>query len=166
MRAVNKIKDKKNLAPIDIFGPEVALTFQGQRQYKSNFGGVASLICYCTVFFIMVLKTKELLLGHEEAAHYMTETVADDTEAIDLVDLQFTFALNQIDLSKGRISVKQVIWDADAEEGRTKTPIPMIDCNDTPLAEELEQLSTEALRKNRFHSKATFLCPNSTELLI
>ena len=53
----------------------------------------------------MVLKTKELLLGHEEAAHYMTETVADYTEAIDLVDLQFTFALPLIDPSKGRIRV-------------------------------------------------------------
>ena len=29
MRAVNKIKSDKSLAPIDIFGPEVALTFQG-----------------------------------------------------------------------------------------------------------------------------------------
>ena len=75
MRAVNHIKSEKSLAPIDIFGPNVALTFKGERQFKTNFGGIASLICYCTVFFIMVLKTKELLLGHEEAAHYMTETV-------------------------------------------------------------------------------------------
>ena len=173
MRAVNKIKASKSLAPIDIFGPDVALTFHGDRKFKSNFGGVASLICMCTVFFIMVLKTKELLLGHEEAAHYMTETAADDSEPINLADLEFTFAVNQIDPRLGRVSVNQINWSLGASvawQKKEKTPIQMIDCNEsTQLNENQEmydQLSTEALRKGRFFNQATFLCPNSTDLVI
>lgn len=135
---------------------------------------MASFIAYFTVFFIMVLKTKELLLGHEEAAHYMTETVADYSRPIDLVDLQFTFALPQIDPSKGRIRVQQVKWPlsnskfGESGELRTKTPIEMIDCNILlkDNQEMYDQLSTDALKTGRYFSGKTFLCPNSTELVI
>ena len=106
MRAVNKIKKNKSLAPIDLFAPSVALTFKGERTFKTNFGGTASLAVYIIVIIMVVIKTKELLLGHGEAAHYMTETILDEDVQIDLTELNFEFAIDNIDPRLGRIVVE------------------------------------------------------------
>ena len=78
------------------------------------------------VSIIMVLKTQELLGGHEEAAHYMTDTVSQGDEPIDLRALGFDFALNQIDPRIGRVEVEQVRWRIG--EPKQSTPIEMVDC--------------------------------------
>ena len=50
-------KDGGDFSKFDLFAPSVALTFKGQRQFKTQFGGVTSVICYILVFLIMILKT-------------------------------------------------------------------------------------------------------------
>ena len=118
---------ERSLAPIDLFAPSVALTFKGERNFKTNFGGSASLCVYIIVIFMVVLKTKELLLGHSDAAHYMTETILEDDVKINLRELEHSFAVNTIDPRIGRIEVNQVTRIKKPKE-RIRTPIDMVEC--------------------------------------
>ena len=76
---------------------------------------------------MVVLKTKELLLGHADAAHYMTETILEDDVKVDLGELKHSFAVSQIDPRIGRIEVSQNTLVKQTREKIT-TPIEMIEC--------------------------------------
>ena len=72
-------------------------------EYKTNIGGFASLFCYIILLICFISKSRELLAGHHEANHMMTNTLLDKEEPIDLYDLGYMFALSQIDPKLGRI---------------------------------------------------------------
>ena len=134
----------------------------GQRQYRTNLGGVASLLTILIFLGIVSLKAKEILVGYETAAFFTTKTTRDINEPLDLMKLDYTFALNSIDPSIGVIEAKSVYWPHSGR--KEKTSIPLIDCRYAPNAKGA--ISHEALTSNRFFTHTTFLCPNTTEMIL
>ena len=161
-------KKEQGFAPLDMFGPEISLTFQGQRQFKTKFGGIVSVLTITLFFIIVAIKAEQILVGFQTAAFFTTKTTHDVNDPINLKELDYTFAVNEIDPTIARLNVFAVDWRKG--ERKVKTPIPMVDCRD--VQDQLDQsngvhpISHEALTSNRFYGDAVFLCPNTTELLL
>ena len=61
-------------------------------------------------FFIVYSKYKSVLDGHIDNAFFTTKTKRDINEPIDLMKLDYTFAIETIDPSIASIEVTQVYW--------------------------------------------------------
>ena len=49
----------------DIFGQTIDLTFQGQRIFKSEIGGLCSLLCFIIVLTVAVRTSLKLIPGSD-----------------------------------------------------------------------------------------------------
>ena len=108
MKTLSKLVTK-----IDAFDRKAEFTFKtGKDEYatsiKTGFGGSVSLFYFAIMVAITIVKTKELLAGHDEAHHQVTTAFLDDTEPIDLYELNYMFAVEKPDPKKGRIAANQV----------------------------------------------------------
>ena len=148
----------------DLFAPGIGLMYKGTYDYRTKFGGIASILTLLLFAFILSIKVSEIK-GYETANFYTTKTIRDINEPIDLAKLNFTFALNYIDPSIANITAYQVHipWENHRRD-KVKIPIPIVDCQELP--EHNGQLGHEALSRNRFYKNDTFLCPNTTEMII
>ena len=97
-------------------------------------------MCYVVIFFIFVLQTIELFAGEDQGFHFTTDGYRDIQQPIDLFNLNFIFAVQNIDPSVATITATQV----KTFEGEA-TPIPLIDCSEldaatSPVMQELFDL--------------------------
>ena len=91
----------------DLFAPGIGLMYKGQSDYRTKFGGIASILTLLLFAIILSIKVGEIK-GYETANFYTTKTIRDINEPIDLAKLNFTFALNYIDPSIANITAYQV----------------------------------------------------------
>ena len=106
----------------------------------------------------------------------MTDIHDDDLSAVDLLgDLQFIFAIGDLDPRLGRITVEKVSWPSDEQgsgiKDRTRETIEMVSCR--KLIEETKQRGEEFLVNPNFKPYDNYmrfidplLCPNTTSLRI
>ena len=97
----------------------------------------------------------------------------DKSELIDLWNLDYMFAVSDIDPRVGRILVTQTSWDFSGEESKkVPTPIKMVDCEEynengslahVDLGNKRKLLEGLALRRN---SDTTFLCPSDIDEML
>ena len=91
----------------DLFAPEIGLMYKGQPDFRTSFGGVASILTLSIFVFILSIKVSEIK-GYDTANFYTTKTIRDINEPIDLAKLNYTFALNYIDPSIANVTAYQV----------------------------------------------------------
>ena len=165
------IKDK------DSFDRKAEFTFKTSKNgyetsVKSTFGGSATMVYYFIFLTCIIVKTKELFAGHEDADHQVTTSHLDDSEPIDLYALGYNFAVPSIEAKKGRITAEQVEWKSfrgDAYEQITE--IPMVSCKE--LMSDPENINDSYINNKAFNpydqtlrTPTEFLCPNTTSLLV
>ncbi len=93
----------------DHFDRKAEFTFKtGKDEYetsvKTSFGGTISLFYFAIMLAVVGTKTKELFAGHDEAQHQVTTKFLGDEEPIDLYKLGYMFAIEKVDIRKGRIT--------------------------------------------------------------
>ena len=110
MSQTNNKRSKSFLSRLDLFAPEVSLTFQGQRQFKTDFGGCASIITGLIFLSVVMIKFEQTLEGRQTAAYFTTKTTRDVNEELDLAKLGFMFAINEPDPRIGKVVVGAVHW--------------------------------------------------------
>ena len=91
----------------------------------------------------------------------MTTVVLESSQAIDLWDLEFMFAVEDIDPRFGRVRIYYKSWSET--EGKTETQMKMVPCNDPDYISNNPAFSAENLLKGR--KDTSFLCPDRLESL-
>ena len=86
----------------DIFGRSIQLTFRKQSKFTSEIGGIASIFFYITLTIIITQKSL-LFFDPDQATKTVTNALIDADETIDLLDLNYRFALEQVDPRVGEI---------------------------------------------------------------
>ena len=149
-------KDNSWVNKFDIFGVPVHFTFRGSKQFRSYLGGMASILCYFIIAFVIILQSQELFFGHDQAFHFASDIVTDYGDIIDLKTLNFFFAVENLNPAVARLKVSQV----SREDGRV-TPIPMVDCEQ--LINGNEEIFTHVdLETISSYYERSLLCPNVT----
>ena len=106
MKTSNRKGRINPLSRLDQFAPEVSLTFKGERQFKTWFGGAASLLTITLFLGIVMLKAQGILEGYETTSFFTTKTTRDINEPIDLMKLDYTFAVTRLDPSIAVLNVR------------------------------------------------------------
>ena len=104
----------------------ISLTYKGKRHLETEFGGVMTLLTVLIILIISATTIQSILFGYSTAEFFTTKTIYDVDSLLDLKQLGFGFAVNEIDPKIGRIEVNAVYWPHGGEKVRTK--IPMINC--------------------------------------
>ena len=107
----------------------------------------------------------------------MTHSPIDEKTVIDLYELKYMFAVETIDPRRGRIEVKQVIWDYSmrGEAEKTYEEIQMVDCKELlpepgywRVNPRVGHINNEVFNPYRgnFRHATEFMCPNTTSLIL
>ena len=100
-----------------------------ETSYKTSIG--ASISCFVSTFFIifLVLRTTKLILSDDP--FFSLTTMGADDVSIDIWNLDFMFAIENIDPRVGRITATKVSWDnRGSESKKEKNEVEMIDCKE------------------------------------
>lgn len=87
----------------------------------------------------------------------------------DLYQLNYRFAVEELDPRIGKLRVFQTIWPSVAiSEERTKHEIPLVKCSDLVEAGEFDFLKEgdEGFLDMNLRHNSTLLCPNTTSLIV
>ena len=158
-------RGKRNLnlfARFDKFAPDVSLNLDGQQKFKTEFGGIVSILSIILFCSIVFSKYKAVLDGHVHNAFFTTKTKRDIDEPLDLMQLDYTFALETIDPSIASFKATQVFWEHG--ERKIRQEIPLVDCRNAPNT--VGAITHEALARNRFYDGNPFLCPDTEHMIL
>ena len=87
---------------LDIFGQSIQLTFRKESKFKTQMGGIISLIFFLVLGYLIALKTAEF--SDIDNAHTYTRTVTNtDDSPQDLFGLDFRIAITKLDPRFGEI---------------------------------------------------------------
>ena len=79
-------------------------------------------------FFLSFFVIRTIKFAKKENPYISMTTVAlDNDESVDLGALDFIFAVEKLDPKVGRVTLTHTAWNL---EGKFKTEIPLVDCND------------------------------------
>ena len=124
-------KRRHNLfARVDLFASDVSLNLDGKQKFTTEFGGIVSILTIMLFFTIVYAKYKAVLDGHFQNAFFTTKTKRNIDEPIDLMQLDYTFALEHIDPTIASFKATQVTRKHG--ERKTKKEIPLVDCRNAP----------------------------------
>ena len=93
MSSINAKKKRFSVAWMDIFAPNISLTFDGKQQYKTEFGGAVSILTFAIILTISIVKIQSILFGYDTAEFFTTKKIYDVNEPLDLKQLGFSFAV-------------------------------------------------------------------------
>ena len=93
---------------IDIFGETVRFKFQGRDKYSTPVGAVISCLTLTGFLIFFLVRTAQLFSS--ENPNLTMISMAADGQSIDLYDLNFFFAIENIDPRAGRISATYTKW--------------------------------------------------------
>jgi len=94
---------------LDLFGEKINLTFKQEKDFKTTFGAIISLICSIALIAFLVVQTQKLI--SKEDPFFSMTTSSKVTDTIDLWELGFIFAIENIDPKVGRIEAVQNFAD-------------------------------------------------------
>ena len=121
-----------------------------------------SLLCVIIFAFTFYDRLMAIQPNSSETMQVMTDIMDEDRGPIDLLgELQYMFAISNIDARIGRVEVSQVTWPSKGEHRRES--IPMVQC--TELLKDDDPI-LDAIESNLMRTDDVFLCPNSTSLVV
>lgn len=150
---------------LDIFGEGVQFTFKKNTRFKTYIG--ASISTLMILFFIIFLSLRTIkLVNYDDPLLSMIAMSQAADIVIDLWQLDYMFAIENIDPRVGTIKAQQVSWVFTPEEDtRVRTEIELVNCNEYLKGGRLADYDLKAKRfiidgmnMNR-RRDATFLCP-------
>ena len=153
---------------LDIYGENVALTFEKKPVFQTYLGGFVSIFSMILILLFTTISATKLF-GHLEPFFSSTTKVKDVDNPIDLWKLGFMFAIDTIDPKVGTIEVAH--FKKNLREDMKKTKIEMVDCS-TLFGEEGNSyeaqssgntLNLEAILKK---SDRVMLCPVGIDSMI
>ena len=112
---------------MDIFGKGVHFFYKGKREFKTKWGCFVTTCVITSLFIILVIKLIEFF-GETDPIAYLSETRQNMHEPINLNDLGFTFAVENIEPKIGQIEAYQYHWDS-FDGIKRKTPIKLLPCD-------------------------------------
>ena len=101
----NELKD------LDMYGAGVEFNFQGKNRFTTVIGSIMTFITILLFISFAAIRTLEFALQGDPFIN-MTSLIAEE-ESIDLWDIDFVFAIEDLDPKVGRISVQQVSWNVN-----------------------------------------------------
>ena len=99
----------KKLQKFDIFGRDVNFFYKGQEYFSTRWGCIMSI--FVTVFYLIMVSLKWTeFFGETDPLAYFSETRQSMEYPINLTELGFTFAVDNLEASIGQIEATQVHW--------------------------------------------------------
>ena len=118
----------EKLLQLDVFGREVEFFFKGQQKFKTKCGCFVTAFIILSYLIIAGLKLTEFF-GEIDPIKYVSETRQSMEDKLDLKELGFTFAVENIQPEIGRIELVQIDWDG--KDGmKHETQIELIPCDE------------------------------------
>ena len=87
-----------NFKSIDFFGERVEFTFKKSPVFQTNLGASISVLCIILMMMFVTLRTMKLI---DDKEPFFSSTTIYSDQMIDLQELGFTFAIENIDPSFG-----------------------------------------------------------------
>ena len=120
-----------------MFGTDIKFFYKGQEQYRTYCGGILTVFAKLAYLYVIVIKFINFI-AMTDPDRYFTETHQSFDEPIDLVELGFTFAVENtssvtnIENADERfvIELHQVEWDGHSGEKR-ETQLDLEPCDDS-----------------------------------
>ena len=117
-----------NFKSIDFFGERVEFTFKKSPVFQTNLGASISILCFILMMMFLTLRTMKLI---DDKEPFFSSTTFYSDQMIDLWELGFTFAIENIDPTFGSVYAYHTKWGADEDRSqRIETPINLVDCNE------------------------------------
>ena len=114
-------------ADLDIYGQSVSFTFQDKVRFPTCIGIFFTVVTLSLMISFTVIRLLKLLNKNDP---FFSTTVFDAfNKEVNLGEMNFMFALENIDPKIGRISAQQTKWGYSREE-RQHLPIEMVDCEE------------------------------------
>ena len=124
---VNRLRD------LDFFGTEVNFFYKGAERFSTGWGRFVSVSVLLGYSTLVGLKFMEFF-GETDQIHYFSETRQSMQESIELSELGFTFAVQDLQPNLGRIQAYQVKWSG-TDGLKTKSPIDLVECDSLTIGE-------------------------------
>ena len=143
-----------------MFGTNVQFTYRGQDYYTTNCGRVTTFFAVAAYITLGCLKFIEFF-GSTDDIEYVAIKGRDMTESIDLRELGFNFAVEDLDPKYGTIEAYQVKWNGQSgvknEELITLEPCDSFDGQGLSLSNSYKS-QRDLLKEGRVTS---YQCPSS-----
>ena len=97
------------LKSLDLFGEKVQFTFQGRKNFNTWIG--SSISCLMITFFISFLVSRTIKLAGRGDPFFSMTVLPSDTEAVDLWNNDFYFAIPNIRWGIGWVQAHLVSWE-------------------------------------------------------
>ena len=108
-------KGAADFSRCDLFGQTIAFTFKGHSDYRSVFGSVMTVGSAIVFAIFFSIRTRALLSG-ENASMFVTDMPHPDL-AIDLIDLGYYFAVEEIPQEVGTLRLRSLRPGSDGQDG-------------------------------------------------
>ena len=149
---------------MDMFGERVQFTFRKESSFKTHIGAFVS--CVMSVFFIIFFSLRSIKLVTKDDPFFSLTMMGADDVSIDIWELDFMFAIENLDPRIGRVIVTQTTWDfRDGDTKKEKQNIEMVDCREYQEGGEYENFDLrhkktliDNINMTR-KTDSTFLCP-------
>ena len=114
------------LKAVDMYGQGATFTFQGQLGHNSWIGTCFTVLALGLFMAFSLVRTQKLISGDDPFLSMVT-LPSINQNGIDVFEMQYGFAIQNIDKSMGMIYAHHVKWGTN----RTKeySQIEMVDCN-------------------------------------
>ena len=95
-------KGCETLKSMDSYGEPVQFTFNNKSKYQTSLGAIITIFCATLMLSFMVVQTNKII-SRDDPFFSMT-TVVLESQKVDLWELGFMFAIENINPRIGRIS--------------------------------------------------------------
>jgi hypothetical protein len=134
---------------LDMFGSIVGITYNGNRSFKTKFGGFISLLCVLvcmivSIYFIIKQTDKSSWKMFVEEENFLTPP------QLNLTDFKFAIVTNyqdHVELHPDILEITPVLVSKSPNNTFTEVALPTIPCNKNMFAETTEQFTSLELEK-------------------
>ena len=97
------------LQRLDIFGREVNFFYKGQEYFSTRWGCIVTI--FVAVFYMIMVGLKWTeFFGETDPVEYFSETRQSMKEPINLAEIGFSFAIENLEANLGQIEATQTHW--------------------------------------------------------
>ena len=93
---------------LDAYGEPVSFTFENKSKYQTVLGSIITILCATLFFSFFVVQTNKMIA--QDDPFFSMTTVALEDQVVDLWQLGFMFAVEDIDPRIGRLEAEYTRW--------------------------------------------------------
>ena len=97
------------LLHFDLFGSNINFYYRGMEKFHTTWGCIVTFIIVLTYLAMVSVKCIEFF-GETDGIDHFSETYQSINESIDLMKLGFSFAVENVDQTMGKLEAFQVRW--------------------------------------------------------